>query len=60
MNDLGFDIIMGGNDYEFIGKTNVDNKKKKKKKKPYYFHKKIKRLYEKLANVIIVTIKQKY
>ena len=25
-NDLGFDIIMGGNDYEFIGKTNVDNK----------------------------------
>lgn len=26
MNDLGFDIIMGGNDYEFIGKTNVDNK----------------------------------
>ena len=28
--------------------------------KPYYFHKKIKRLYEKLANVIIVTIKQKY
>ena len=21
MNDLGFDIIMGGNDYEFIGKT---------------------------------------
>ena len=28
MNDLGFDIIMGGNDYEFIGKTNVDNKTK--------------------------------
>jgi len=26
MNDLGFDIIMGENDYEFIGKTNVDNK----------------------------------
>ena len=21
MNDLGFDIIMGENDYEFIGKT---------------------------------------
>ena len=33
MNDLGFDIIMGENDYE---------------------------LYEKLVNVIIVTIKQKY
>ena len=30
MNDLGFDIIMGENDYEFIGKTNVDKKKKKK------------------------------
>ena len=27
MNDLGFDIIMGGNDYEFMEKTNVDNKK---------------------------------
>ena len=24
MNDLGFDIIMGENDYEFIGKTNVE------------------------------------
>ena len=29
MNDLGFDIIMGENDYEFIGKTNVDKKKTK-------------------------------
>ena len=52
---------MGGNDYEFIGKKKKNKKKKKKnKKKSYYFRKKIKRLYEKLVNVIIVTIKQKY
>lgn len=57
MNDLGFDIIMGGNDYEFIGKLmSIINKQKQ----AILFSQKIKRLYEKLANVIIVTIKQKY
>ena len=56
-NDLGFTLLWGENDYEFIGKLmSIINKQKQ----AILFSQKIKRLYEKLANVIIVTIKQKY
>ena len=57
MNDLGLTLLWEEMTMNLLEKLmSIINKQKQ----AILFSQKIKRLYEKLANVIIVTIKQKY